>query len=211
MPDTVEPQVTEREHRITAARRARIVKRALWVAFFVLLASGLAAAMVYFGRSAPGSGEGPGESFASQGQDHVALRTPFEYNSNPPSSGPHYQSQANWGIYDHEVLDQIFIHNLEHGGIWIAYRPTIAPQALEDLKALVKELAGRKIVMAPRAANDADVALVSWTRVLKFDLVGSGLSPDQQALVRAFHRAWINHSPEQVPDFMPGVDPKSVQ
>lgn len=211
MPDYPEPQMTEQERRIAAAKRAKTMKRILWISFFVLLAGGLAYAAVYFGKSAPGSGDGPGESFPSQGQDHVPLRTPFAYNSNPPSSGPHYASQANWGIYDYEVLDQIFLHNLEHGGIWIAYRPTIAPQALEDLKAIVKELAGRKIVMAPRSANGADVAVVSWTRVLTFDLAGGGLSNEQKALVRAFHRAWINHAPEQVPDLMPGIDPKSVQ
>jgi len=211
MPDNPASDISEQERRIAAARRAKWMKRFLWTLFFALLAGGLAYAAVYFGKSTPGSGEGPGESFASQGQDHVKLGTPFSYNSNPPSSGPHYESQANWGIYDYEVLDQIFLHNLEHGGIWIAYRPSISSGALEDLKALVKELSGRKIVMAPRAANDADVALVSWTRVAKFDLGGGGLTPEQKELIRSFHRAWINHSPEQVPDFMPGVDPKSVQ
>ena len=211
MPDNSVPGISEQERRIAAARRARNIKRTLWVLFFALLVAGIGYAAVYFGKSTPGSGEGPGESFASQGQDHVALRTPFEYNSNPPSSGPHYQSQANWGMYDYEVLDQIFLHNLEHGGIWIAYRPTTAPEALADFQGLVQELAGRKIVMAPRAQNDADVALVAWTRVLKFDLDGGGLTPDQKELIRAFHRGWINHSPEQVPDLMPGVDPKSVQ
>src|SRR3989344_4099984 len=225
MAEGVGSSVSEKDRRVAAARRARIMRRTLWTLFFFALAGGLAYAAIYSGKSAPSSGEGPeespaaqrpeegpGELFAFQGQEHVRIGTPFAYNSNPPSSGPHYQSQANCGIYDYEVLDQIFIHNLEHGGIWIAYRSTIASQALADLKELVKELGGRKIVMAPRAVNDADVALVAWMRVAKFDLAGGeGLAPAQKELVRTFHRAWINHSPEQVPDFIPGVDPKSVK
>lgn len=153
----------------------------------------------------------PGQSFPMQGQNHVALDYQFTYNSNPPTSGPHFAQPANWGAYDYEANDKIFIHNMEHGGIWISYRPTVATSTINELKAIVNEFGGSKIVMAPRAANDSDIAVAAWTRLLKLNLVGGALTDDQKNQIREFYRAWKNHGPEDVPDFMPGIDPKSAQ
>ena len=153
----------------------------------------------------------PGMSFANQGQEHVALDYQFSYNSNPPSSGPHYKDPANWGIYDYEVHDKLAIHNMEHGGIWISYRPSVDMYVVEHLKAIVGEFGGSKIVMAPRQANDADVAVAAWARVLKIDLGGGDITEDQLGQIKTFYKAYKNRGPELVPDAMPGIDPKSVQ
>ena len=157
------------------------------------------------------SGNLPGVFFESQGQQHVALNTPFAYNSNPPTSGPHFSQPANWGVYDYEVKDQIFIHNLEHGGIWIAYRPTVPPAVVDQLKAIVSEFSGAKVVMAPRSANDADIAVAAWSHVYKFDLTGDTLAPEWVNGIRRFYKALRDRGPEFVPGNMPGIDPKSVQ
>ena len=152
----------------------------------------------------------PGEIFANQGQEHVPLTNESTYNSNPPTSGPHYAQPANWEIYDYEVNDKIFIHNLEHGGIWISYRPTVSAKAVEDLKSIVSEFSGSQIVMAPRTINDTDVAVSAWTRMMKFNLTADGLSDEQKNQIRAFYKALKNRGPEFVPG-MPGIDPKAVQ
>lgn len=153
----------------------------------------------------------PGQFFPNQGQEHVALDYQFSYSSNPPASGPHFPSPANWGIYDYEVHDKLFIHNLEHGGIWISYRPSVDAHVVEHLKAIVDEFGGSKIVMAPRSANDSDVVVAAWTRVVKFDLAGGDISEEQLNQIRAFYKTYKNRGPESVPDTMPGVDPKTVQ
>lgn len=171
--------------------------------------AGLIAGGIWYARSS--SRLMPGESFSMQGQEHVALDYQFIYNSNPPTSGPHYASPANWGVYDYEVNDKIFIHNMEHGGVWISYRPTVATSTVNELKAIVDGFGGSKIVMAPRVANDSDIALAAWTRALKIDLSGGDMTKEQTDQIRAFYRAFKNKGPEFVPDTMPGVDPKSVQ
>ena len=156
----------------------------------------------------------PGDTFANLGQQHVTLDYKFTYNSNPPSSGPHYPDPANWGMYDYEVNDKIFMHNMEHGGIWISYRLSTLEQAkaIDDLKSIVKEFDGSQIVMGPRSANDADIAIAAWTHVYKFDLTSKedGLTDKQKENIRLFYRAYKNKGPEFVPG-MPGIDPKSVQ
>ena len=152
----------------------------------------------------------PGQIFADQGQQHVGFDYVYEYNSNPPTSGPHYGDPANWGIYDYEVNDKIFIHNLEHGGMWISYRPGVSTQVIADLKGIVNEYDGSQMVMAPRAANDTDIAVAGWIRLLKFNVTDGAMTDQQKDEIRAFYRAVKNHGPEFVPG-MPGIDPKKVQ
>jgi hypothetical protein len=204
-------QTPPKKSRIDEAIRRRNIKRALWItgiSLAVVLAIGLIIWLAW--RSEQNA---PGVAYPEIGQEHISLEAalPKPYNSNPPSSGAHYPTPANWGIYDYEVNDKIFIHNLEHGGIWIAYRPSISANVIEDLKDINKEFGGSKIVMAPRSANDADIAIVAWTRVQKFDLSNGLLSDVQKEDIRGFYRAFKNHGPEFVPDTMGGVDPKSVQ
>lgn len=202
---------SEQELRIVRARRMKVFRRIGIAALILLVLGGVIAALVITAKRRQATL--PGELYPSVGQEHISISAtpPKPYNSNPPSSGGHYAGSANWGVYDYEVNDKIFIHNLEHGGIWIAYRPTISPQALQDLKNIVNELGGSKIVMAPRSASDADVAVVAWTRVLKFNLSGGELTPDNASAIRAFYKGFKNRGPEFVPDSMPGIDPKSVQ
>ncbi|MDZ4286148.1 MAG: hypothetical protein U1A23_04410 [Candidatus Sungbacteria bacterium] len=64
--------------------------------------------------------------------------------------------------------------------------------------------------MAPRSANDTDIAVSAWTRMTKFNLTGDGLSDEQKNQIRAFYKALKNRGPEFVPG-MPGIDPKSIE
>ena len=190
-----------------AIRRARMKLMIVWcsVAAGMVLVAGIIIWIARMPAPIP-----PGDAFAGQGQEHVDLSYQFSYNSNPPTSGPHYSSPASWSIYDYEVADKIFIHNLEHGGIWISYRPTISSQAIDDLKGIVREFDESQIVMGPRLANDTDIAVAAWTHLYKFNLTGEGLNDKQKEDIRAFYRALKNHGPEFVPG-MSGIDPKSVQ
>lgn len=52
---------------------------------------------------------------------HVAIDTPVTYNSNPPSSGPHYPIWAAFREYDQPVDRRYYVHDLEHGAVVIAY------------------------------------------------------------------------------------------
>ena len=201
--------------RVDEARRRTMMKRIFWIGGAVVVALLIGVIIWAIGKS---DKETPGVYYPAIGQEHIQLSDPLpkSYNSDPPSSGAHYPSPANWGVYDYEVNDRFFIHNLEHGGIWISYRPSVAtssPDAhvVEYLKSIVDEFGGSKIVMAPRSVNDADIAVVAWTRVLKINLAGGSISEEQLSEIRAFYRAYKNRGPEFVPDSMPGVDPKTIQ
>lgn len=211
MANEYEKQQQSKEDRIRSARRRRFITRVLWVAIIIIVIGGFLWWLTWAAKNRTGTL--PGTLYPAVGRNHIGLNDapPTPYSSNPPSSGAHFAGSANWGIYDYEVNDKIFIHNLEHGGVWIAYRPMISETALDELKNIVSEFGGAKMVMAPRSANDADIAIVAWTRVEKFDLAEGRMTDEHMNAIREFYRAYKDHGPEFVPDGMPGIDPKSVQ
>jgi hypothetical protein len=74
--------------------------------------------------------EKPGEEIADMGAEHVTDISTVTYNSNPPTSGPHFPVWSKPGIYDHEISDGYLIHSLEHGYIVVSYNCNLpAPQA----------------------------------------------------------------------------------
>ena len=188
-PGTTQPQPSERELRIAHARRARRIRAGIWLAIgIVLLAAGIWWLLTISRRSETG---GPGVTYPDQGAPHVSLGTPFEYNSNPPTSGPHYAEPAKWGIYDLELPDEQLVHNLEHGGIWISYRDAGDQDLIAKLKDIADDYA-LKVIMTPRPQNDSAMVLAAWTRLLQLETF------DEQQ-IKSFIKAFITKGPEQVP------------
>src|SRR6185503_3015250 len=109
-----------------------------------------------------------GEEFPEIGRNHIEPGTPHDpYNSNPPTSGPHYAQPADWGIYSTALADEVLIHNLEHGGIWISYKDVDA-DTLSKLEAVAKANPG-SVILTPREANDSKIVLAAWIRLEKLD------------------------------------------
>jgi len=135
----------------------------------------------------------PGESIADQGREHITAVIGFVYNSNPPTSGPHFPQAAEWGAYKEEVADETLIHNLEHGGVWISYKPDISDEVRIKLENFYEKW-GRKIIVAPRSQNDSDVALAAWNHLDKFS---AAEFTDER--VEKFIKAFRNKGPEYVP------------
>jgi hypothetical protein len=120
-----------------------------------------------------------------QGRDHIEVgQSHPNYNSNPPTSGWHYEEAAEWGIYDKELPDEQLVHNLEHCGIWISYQPTIPVDQKEALVAFAKAFPS-KVILTPRSKNDSPIALASWGILMK-------LNDYNQDLMTAFLAAFLN-------------------
>lgn len=144
-------------------------------------------------KNAPGEKQ-LGAKVEIQGREHIQFGAPHEpYNSNPPTSGPHYEHPADWGIYDEPLPDEQLVHNLEHGGINIFYKPSFVDQSIIDQLKEIQRDFPRKTVLAPRPANDASIALASWGYYLNLE------SFDEQT-IREFIRRNKNRGPEFFPD-----------
>lgn len=121
----------------------------------------------------------PGEFYRSQGNAHVSLEEEVpEYNSTPPTSGPHTGNLTSWGSYDYVVPERTLIHNLEDGGV-ILYYPLGNEEEnqaeIERLEAALEAAEAetgqryRHIVIAPRTDLSAPYVLTAWTRKLELD------------------------------------------
>src|SRR3990172_3707011 len=93
---------------------------------FLAVAVGL---IGYFGwrwvttpRPPQAGGEGKGK-----GREHVTNIKDVVYNSNPPTSGPHFSTWAKKGVYDRVLSDGYLIHSLEHGYVVISHDCTKLP------------------------------------------------------------------------------------
>src|SRR5258707_14448802 len=64
----------------------------------------------------------PGHDVPIQGRNHITEGVPHDpYNSEPPSSGPHYATPAHAGFYDQATADEYLVHSMEHGYVIIWY------------------------------------------------------------------------------------------
>src|SRR3989339_1150665 len=94
----------------------KFLKKLGFILLFILISAG----GIFMLTRKPKTVEGV-ETFSNQGRDHVPAGTTEEYNSNPPTSGPHYAQWEKPGIYDRVLEDGKLIHSLEHGYIIISY------------------------------------------------------------------------------------------
>jgi hypothetical protein len=130
---------------------------------------------------------GAEEVLPTQGNSHIAQGSvsPIEYNSTPPTSGPHYPGLASWAVHQTPIRYEQLVHNLEDGGVVIYYQcPEGCPELVEDLRALATPYlnAGRHVTVVPNdptwgAENGqpfhkemgARIAVTAWQRIDKFD------------------------------------------
>lgn len=76
----------------------------------------------------------PGDGNAHQGalqHDHVTGKV--SYTIVPPVGGPHAAIWMNAGVYTKPVPTERAVHNLEHGAVWITYRPDLPASQVQQL------------------------------------------------------------------------------
>ena len=63
----------------------------------------------------------PGQEVKDLGRGHVPETTTVKYNSNPPTSGKHYEVWTKAGVYGKSTADGHLVHSLEHGYVIVSY------------------------------------------------------------------------------------------
>jgi hypothetical protein len=116
------------------------------------------------------------QTFAPMGRQHVqSLRSGFQYNSFPPSSGPHFSTPAVYNLYDQPVPEIRVVHNLEHGAVAVQYGSKVPRQTVEQIVAWYSK-SPLGVIVAPlppaseikaKAPPDYEnkIFLTAWTHV----------------------------------------------
>jgi hypothetical protein len=158
------------------ARRRRAVVIAI-PTVVVLAAAGVVTA-VLVNRPAPPSLDAV-QTFDYAGLNHVS--EPVTYEQTPPAGGPHYDVWLNCGVYDAPVQNENAVHSLEHGAVWITYRPDLPAEQVDELKQAV---AGETYtVLSPYPDLPSPVVLSAWNNQLAVD---SAEDPRVEAFLAKF-------------------------
>lgn len=96
----------------------------------------------------------------------------FSYPQNPPAGGEHNPRWQNCGTYAQPVAPEAAVHSLEHGAVWIAYRPDLDGGEVQKLKALVKAKAYTLLAPYQYGALDKPIVAVAWGARLEPDGAG---------------------------------------
>lgn len=137
------------------------------------------------------------ETYTDQGTDHLQTvdQEHIEYNSAPPTSGPHYIYANNYGFYEETIEPEILVHNLEHGDIVIYYNPQLDAETLDHLKALshvTKEGSGVVVVPFADEALTEEVIATAWTNMMR-------LPQFDEAKLETFMAKYLYEGPEKLP------------
>ncbi|GAB7190285.1 hypothetical protein NUM3379_09910 [Kineococcus sp. NUM-3379] len=128
----------------------------------VLVAAGAVVAGVILNRPAPPS-LAAAKTFQYTAGDHTA--DDVAYTENPPVGGEHDPVWQNCGIYDEPVRDENAVHSMEHGAVWITYRPDLPAEQVEQLR----ERVGTRqyVLLSPRADLPSPVVASAWNNQIE--------------------------------------------
>lgn len=104
---------------------------------------------------------------------HVETCSAVEYATNPPSGGPHWPVWASQAKYAAPVPRQMYVHNLEHGWIVLAYRCKDAcPEVVAALEKAFDETADTycvshgdgmsRVILTPDPLLATPIAASAW-------------------------------------------------
>lgn len=94
---------------------------------------------------------------------------PLKYDQTPSWGGEH---NGTWmtcqgNVYDAEVPEENAAHSMEHGAVWVSYRPDLPKDQVTELRDLVEGTDYR--LMSPFPGQKASISIQAWGRQLTAD------------------------------------------
>lgn len=103
--------------------------------------------------------EAPANPSAVHIQNPAATRK--EWNTDPPTTGPHFGTAAIFGEYEEPIQPARAIHNLEHGGIWITYGDDVPAEEIDDVRRFYRD-DPNAMLLSPYPKLGDKIALAAW-------------------------------------------------
>ena len=98
-------------------------------------------------------------------RDHS--EAPQTYPQTPPVGGVHSSVWQNCGIYDQPIQNEHAVHSLEHGAVWITYRPDLPQATVDQLRNLVR--GHDHVLLSPYPNLPKPVVASAWGLQLPLD------------------------------------------
>ncbi|HJV09620.1 MAG TPA: DUF3105 domain-containing protein [Acidimicrobiales bacterium] len=122
------------------------------------------------------------------GIDAGHSEAPISYPQMPPVGGIHNPIWQQCGFYPEPVPNEKAVHSLEHGAIWITFRPDLPQAEIDGLATLARS---RNLILVSRWDNNlpAPVVVTGWGRQLR-------LQSTTDPRLLEFVRLYANQGPE---------------
>lgn len=91
------------------------------------------------------------------------------YEQIPPVGGPHSSQWLNCGVYTEPVQNELAVHSLEHGAIWITYQPNLAADEVQKLEEITRKSTYR--LLSPYPDLPSPIVVSAWGFQLKLESV----------------------------------------
>ena len=114
-------------------------------------------------------------------RQHVT--TTVEYPQSPPVGGDHFPAWQNCGIYDEPIASENGVHSLEHGAVWISYRPDLDEAAVSAIRGMAE--GQTYLLVSPYEGLASPIVLTSWGRQLS---VSSIDDPSVERFIEAYRQ-----------------------
>jgi hypothetical protein len=152
--------MTKASSRAASQKRSKTSSSNLW--WIVILGAGAVftvAIIFLLLRPAPPVGLLDGMlSFSNLSRDHS--EAPQQYAQTPPAGGVHSAAWQNCGIYDQPVRNENAVHSLEHGAVWLTYRPDLPAAAVESLRSLMR--GHSHVLLSPYPDLPQPIVATAW-------------------------------------------------
>jgi hypothetical protein len=160
-PTKRERQAAERqrilEERRRREQRAKVIR---WTAIPVVILIGVGLFFVL--KPKPSAKEPSGvKTYSVAGRNHVQGKV--NYPQNPPVGGNHNPVWQNCGFYDAPVQNENAVHSMEHGAVWITYRPDLPSDQVAKLRDLAKQ---SYVLVTPYPGLPSPVVASAWGKQL---------------------------------------------
>ena len=91
-------------------------------------------------------------------QKHVT--TPVRYPQTPPVGGDHHPRWQNCGFYDAVIVPEKGVHSMEHGAVWITFKPDLVAADVAKIKLLTN--ATPYVLASPFDGLPSPVVATAW-------------------------------------------------
>jgi hypothetical protein len=115
---------------------------------------------------------------------------PIDYQEKPPLGGPHNVVWQNCAIYDVPIHNEHAVHSMEHGAVWITYRPDLPSEQVQALKAIA---ADDFMLLSPYPGLDSPVVASAWNHQIRLD---SATNPRLRQFIGEY-----KNNPDTTPEF----------
>jgi hypothetical protein len=102
----------------------------------------------------------PGVLKYKEARDHVG--TTVTYAQSPPAGGKHNAVPQSCAVYTAPIANEHAVHSLEHGAVWVTYRPDLPADQVAALKAKVSGDPYR--ILSPYPGLKTPISVQAWGR-----------------------------------------------